>query len=547
MNLAMSSLDYSTAPVELRQGLSFSGGAAREAMGEIRRRYPDVRECVLLSTCNRTELYLSLAEGSDLDPRAVLCGLGGPAGERLARLTTAARDLAAARHLAEVAAGLHSQIFGEDQIIAQVKAALSAAREAGCAGAVLEKLFSTGIAAGKALRTRVRMTGVPRSSAEQAVARLTQAMGPLAGKKVLVIGNGEMGRLSARLLRQAGCAVTVTLRTYRHGETLVPAGCGVVPYEGRYGAMEGTDILVSATASPHCTVRRREFEALTHPPRWLVDLAVPRDIDGSLGKMPGMTLWDIDALGTGARPALPEEGEAILDRAVEELRQWASCREGLSAAAELKRAVAERVRARGPLSPEESAGLAVDLLTRNLKGHFSAEDLEECAEKIRARTRCRAVKAAQTGPNGFYFPLFVNLRGARAVIVGGGPVAARRAAVLARFGAQVTVVAPCLTGEFGEINHIPRPYRPGDLAGAAVVVAATGDRQVNRQVGEEARRARLPVSVADRREECTFYFPAICEGNQVVAGVVSRGDSHKDAARAAAAIRQALETWEGLE
>ena len=144
--------------------------------------------------------------------------------------------------------------------------------------------------------------------------------------------------------------------------------------------------------------------------------------------------------------------------------------------------------------------------------------------------------------NASRLPLFVDLTGRRCVIVGGGAIAQRRAAVLSRFGAAVTVIAPTWTGGVPEVEWQARPYAPGDLRGAFLAVAAPDARQVNRQVGEEARRLGIPVTVADRREECTFFFPAVCEGGGVTAGLISRqGNDHSRAARAARAVRQALE------
>ena len=140
------------------------------------------------------------------------------------------------------------------------------------------------------------------------------------------------------------------------------------------------------------------------------------------------------------------------------------------------------------------------------------------------------------------FPLFVDLHGARAVLVGGGAVSARRAGVLLRFGANITVIAPELRAPFPpEVVHLPRPYQAGDLAGAVLAVAATDSRAVNRSVGEEARERGIPVSVADCPKECTFFFPAICEGGDLVAGVVSKSGDHRGVAAATAAIRR---MWE---
>lgn len=145
---------------------------------------------------------------------------------------------------------------------------------------------------------------------------------------------------------------------------------------------------------------------------------------------------------------------------------------------------------------------------------------------------------------GYRFPLFIDLEGKKAVVIGGGKIALRRAAALLSFGARVTVIAPdCAAPPDGAV-YLPRPYRPGDLAGAFLAVAATDRREVNRQVGLEARAAGIPVSVADRREESSFFFPALCTGGGLVAGVVSRGEAHEKTAAAAREIRRVLERLE---
>lgn len=144
--------------------------------------------------------------------------------------------------------------------------------------------------------------------------------------------------------------------------------------------------------------------------------------------------------------------------------------------------------------------------------------------------------------NPSHFPLFVDLRNKKCVVVGGGTVAARRVAVLCRFGAEVTVVAPRWMGSAEGICWLQREYQHGDLAGATLAVAATDSRAVNRQVGEEAGTLGIPVTVADCRGECTFFFPAMCEGGGVTAGLISReGTDHHRAAKAAKAVRRALE------
>ena len=137
-----------------------------------------------------------------------------------------------------------------------------------------------------------------------------------------MIGNGEMGRLSASLLYEAGCAVTVTLRSYHQGETVVPAGCAVTPYEERYQAMEGMDLVLSATTSPHYTVTAWELAELSHPPRVLADLAIPRDIEPQVATLPGFTLYNVDDLGVDTSRELPPEAAAIVEKYLDRLNQW---------------------------------------------------------------------------------------------------------------------------------------------------------------------------------------------------------------------------------
>ena len=144
------------------------------------------------------------------------------------------------------------------------------------------------------------------------------------------------------------------------------------------------------------------------------------------------------------------------------------------------------------------------------------------------------------------FPLFVDLTGRRAVVVGGGPVGLRRAAALARFGAAETVIAPALAGPVGEgAAHAARPYRSGDLEGAFLAVAAAGDPAVNAAVGEEARRLGIPFNRADCPADCDFFFPAICESGALVAGLVGDGGDHAAVAAAARRVRAALAEEEG--
>ena len=399
MVIMMSGLDYSVAPIELREQLSFTRAQVGALVERIRSEAEGVLGCVLLSTCNRTELYLSCGKGVELQPGEVLCAAVGVPYAPFARAFVTRRGSDAARHLMEVSGGLQSQIWGEDQILSQVKGAIAIAREEGAADPVLETLFRNAVAAGKEIKTKVRLTGVATSAAARAVEVLAGRMGSLAGKRALVIGNGEMGRLSAALLREAGCAVTVTLRTYRHGETVVPAGCGVVPYDDRFSAMEGMDIVLSATTSPHYTVTAEQVSRLGCRPAYVVDLAMPRDVDAAVGDLPEVTLYNVDTLGAERHQGqVPAEALDILDDYMGRFYEWNNYRKCLPAIEDLKTAITERVltypEVEEDLDPEElielAVGRAVDLLTGGLKEHISPEELERCVGKIKVHTAVRS-------------------------------------------------------------------------------------------------------------------------------------------------------------
>lgn len=141
------------------------------------------------------------------------------------------------------------------------------------------------------------------------------------------------------------------------------------------------------------------------------------------------------------------------------------------------------------------------------------------------------------------FPLFIDLTGKSAVVIGGGAVGLRRAEVLRQFGAEVTVVSPSPACLPAGICHVNRAYEAGDLAGAALAIAATDCPEVNAAVGREARQRGIPFNRSDCPDGCDFFFPAICEGRGLVAGVIGDGSDHSRTAQAAQKIRETLDSF----
>lgn len=373
MKLCMAGIDHVSAALEQREKLSLVRGQVQAVLPRIAERTGCAAE--LLATCSRTELYLH-AEGERVLPDAaeVLCeAAGAPACRPFLVQRTGGE---AVRHLMQVSAGMQSQIFGDDQIVSQVKDAAALARELKTTDAVLDTLFRRAITAGKRVR------------------RAERFFGTLAGKRAVVIGNGEMGRLAARALVEAGCAVTVTLRTYRHGETVVPQGCATVPYERRMERIEGADLVVSATTSPHFTLTAEQIAALSHPPRLLLDLAMPRDIE-SAAASEHTALFNLDDLGElgDADNAARETALRILDEETREFFAWLNYRAALPLIAQLKRAVAARVRrirdydalvADGDAETlaELAANRAVELVLGGMKEKIDVETMKACLEHI---------------------------------------------------------------------------------------------------------------------------------------------------------------------
>lgn len=392
MNIVMSGLEHSLAPIHLRERLSFTKLQNAEMIGKIYD-FPHISGCVLLSTCNRTELYLSCTE--EVNPGELLCKAAGMEYTQYQQMFVTHSGQQAVQHLMEVSAGLRSRIWGEDQIISQVRDAVSIARQAHTTDPVLETLFRFAISAGKEVRTKARLTAVSSSAASMAVALIKEKLGPLTHKKALVIGNGEMGRLAASLLQKEGCDVLVTLRSYRHGETIVPPGCGVVPYDERMQHMNGIDILISATTSPHYTVTADQLSSLSHPPVIAVDLAIPRDIQPEAGNLPGLSLYNIDDLGSFLENrTVPENVSAILQTQMNNFYRWLGYKDCMGSVDSLKQAIIQRLLRTGQLNEELSVeeiielsvGKTVDLLVSGLAERITSENLEKCESKIRLHT-----------------------------------------------------------------------------------------------------------------------------------------------------------------
>ncbi|MEG1946380.1 MAG: glutamyl-tRNA reductase [Lachnospiraceae bacterium] len=333
----MIGIDHSLAEVTIRECFAFTKKAMASVM-EIMKKNKNIKGCVILSTCNRMELWLSLEEGVelDLDLLSYLCEWKKLDCAEYGKYFKVRDGVDAVRHLFYLSAGIKSKIIGEDQILTQIKEAIAFSREWECADHVLEVLFRMAITAGKQVKTRIPMDRGNFSAAHQAVCELKKQGIVFSGKKALVIGNGEMGKITAQVLLEEGVEVTVTIRQYRSGMVTIPQGVKRINYGERYHYIPDCDFVFSATASPNQTITKEQLQQSriksSHLKQQIyVDLAVPRDIESSIQELAGIQLCDIDTFGIAYQSEKMKEqyhqAKIQLEKGILEFSDWQESRE----------------------------------------------------------------------------------------------------------------------------------------------------------------------------------------------------------------------------
>lgn len=331
MVLQMLGIDYEKADLDVRSIFSFQKHKASEALVYLKEEYP-IKGAVLISTCNRTELYVSSQKGIE-NLKEIFCSLKNVTEKNYGEYIAQREGEDAVHHLFQLTCGMKSKIFGEDQIITQVKDALSCAREVQTTDAHIERVFMRAITAAKKVKTQVHLTAVKASVIQEMKKVLLNDLGNIKNKKCLVIGNGEIGRLAARNMAEDGALVTVTLRSYKTGQAEIPEGCSVIDYYERYSVIEDFDIIISATTSPHHTIKYEECKDIFKKDRnyIFVDLAVPRDISPEFENEKNIILYNIDSLGGVSESEKDNKAVAeaieIINEYEEKLRQEESVKE----------------------------------------------------------------------------------------------------------------------------------------------------------------------------------------------------------------------------
>lgn len=329
MNVIMSFIDYSMASLDEREVFSLNTSAL-ECVYEQISQHPQVLGTVIIATCNRTEIYLNLEDEADANPFRLLCQAIDVEYDSYKHIHSTLKMDDAIIHLCKVASGAESQIWGDHQIISQVRDAIKKARELKKSDTILNVVFRTAIAAGKKVKTLIDFKVNDNSTAKRAC-NIIKSNGDI--KKTLVVGNGVIGRLIAQELAESNIETTMTLRQYRHGENIVPVGVKTVNYGDRNQLIETVDCVVSATLSPHYTVHYEDVIKLKKLPKFFIDMAVPRDIEPKIGSIEGVELLNIDDISKETRDNKQKEQmkqiDEILKKYIDDFYSWYEFRANL--------------------------------------------------------------------------------------------------------------------------------------------------------------------------------------------------------------------------
>ncbi len=352
MRLALAGVSHHRAPLEVRERVAVDLDAAAELARELAASGGPAHEAVVLSTCNRTELYVAGGDGLVEHADRALLELAGPGAPALAPAAYRLADESAALHLFRVAAGLDSMVPGEGEILGQVRDAF----EAGSPGPLLGRTFRMALRAGRRARVETAIGESPASIPAAAAALAEQVFEGLAGRSVVLVGAGRTSELTARNLRSRGATISaVANRTPEHAERLAASfAARSAAIDELAGALSVADIVVSSTSAPGFVLGGESLVSVLRArrgrPLLIVDLAVPRDVDPSLGAIDGCFLYDIDALESVVSATLEGRrteavhAERIVSEEAERFRAWRASLAVVPAIASL-RAHAEEIRA----------------------------------------------------------------------------------------------------------------------------------------------------------------------------------------------------------
>ncbi len=328
-------LNYKTAPVEIREKLTFSEDSLRDAMNELKSR-KSILENVIVSTCNRTEIYavVDQAHTGRYYIKQFLADWFGINKEEFSSYLRIMEDDGALEHLFKVSAGLDSMVLGETQILGQVKDAFLSSQEIQATGTIFNELFKQAITFAKRAQA---VTGIGENAVSVSYAAVELAkkiFGSLENKHVVIVGAGKMGELAVKNLQGSGASnITVVNRTFEKAEALAAKfDAKADQLDQLENVLSHTDILISSTGSDSFVLTKEILEPIQKKRKgkalFLVDIAVPRDLDPEIGKLDNVFLYDIDDLqhivdeNLEARKKAAEQIEILLEKEILSFKEW---------------------------------------------------------------------------------------------------------------------------------------------------------------------------------------------------------------------------------
>jgi glutamyl-tRNA reductase len=377
VTLLVVGVSHRTAPLAVREALAFPPARLEEALVRVRGD-AGLAEAMILSTCNRVEVYGQALAGSAPAGSVVrfLEAYHGRADGALGPFVYAVSGEAAVRHAFRVAASLDSMVIGEPQILGQVKEAYEIAEGAKSLGPNLSALRNRSLSAAKRARSETRIGQNAVSVSSVAVELARKIFGSLKDRAVLLVGAGKMSELSARQLVAGGARATVLGgRTFQKADELAAAlGGRAAPFEALQAELEKADVVISSTGAPHTVIRREDVAAAVRRrrrPLFLIDIAVPRDVEPDVRDLANVFLYDLDDMKAVADANLRERrkeaaaAEVIVEAEVRAFLEWQKSLDVVPLLADLRqraeairRSELERARTRlGPLNPEQEAAL----------------------------------------------------------------------------------------------------------------------------------------------------------------------------------------------
>ena len=396
MKLLITGVSHKTAPVEVRERLAFAEGALPAALHGLVSR-EGILEAMVLSTCNRVEI--AVTAGDTADPGTAVAEFlhesRGVSPETLGPCLYSHEGRDAIHHLFRVASSLDSMVVGEPQILGQLKAAYAHAKANDCLSGLLEGIVARAFSVAKRVRSETGIGQMAVSVSYAAVELARKIFGALDGRTVMIVGSGKMSELAARHLRRSGAAhIFVTNRTYERAQELAAVFQGTpVEYNRFLGLLPEVDIVITSSGAPHYVLTKDEMQriinARRNKPMFLIDIAVPRNIEPSVNQVDNVFLYDIDDLQEVVNANLrerikeAERAEELVSQEVERMMARLKVQEVAPTIVSLQEQLEqirngeiERVRRKlGSLTPEQEA--ALESLTRGIVNKIAHGPISE--------------------------------------------------------------------------------------------------------------------------------------------------------------------------